>query len=101
MPVRDQATRWNSWFEMLDRVLCHIKPAIMQTVAEEPNLSNKVILADEWQILLYIRDFLQSFYDTTKTTERRLATLDKVLPSLNFMAIKFEEVIDKYDDYLL
>ena len=84
---------------MPDRVLCCIKPAIMQTAAEESDLFKEVITADEWQILLYIRDFLQSFYDTMKVIKRRLATLDKVLPSLDFMAIKFEKVIEKYEDH--
>ena len=58
MPVRDQATRWNFWFETLDRVFCYIKQAIMQTAAEESDLSKEIITADEWQILLHIRDFL-------------------------------------------
>ena len=58
MSIRDQSTKWNSSFEMLDCALCYIEPAIIQTVAEESDLSNEVITADEWQILLYIRDFL-------------------------------------------
>ena len=97
MPVRDQATRWNSWFEMLDCILYHIKQVIIQTVAEESLLSSEVISANKWQTLFYIRDFLQSFYDTIKATEGRHATLDKVFLSLDFMAIKFEEAIEKYN----
>ena len=35
MPRRDQGTRWNSWYEMIDQVLQDIKPQILQLLAEE------------------------------------------------------------------
>ena len=91
MPRRDNSTRWNSWYEMIDRAIRHLKQPIIRTVYEEPALSKDALTHDDWRILTDIRDFLQAFYDTTKATEGRKATLEMVLPSLDFMVQRFEE----------
>ena len=96
MPRRDQGTRWNSWYEMINRVLEKIKPQIQSLLAEEAELKDDNLTPDDWEVLLFVRDFLASFYDTTKATEGRKATLDRVLPSLDFMAFQFTEAIQKY-----
>ena len=100
MPRRDQGVRWNSWYQMIDRALTKIKTPIIQLLAEEPGLQSDHLSSDDWQTLTNIRDFLASFYDTTKATEGRHATLDKVLPSLEFMAVQFDLALEKYDDDL-
>ncbi len=99
MPRRDQSTRWNSWYEMIDRALRQIKQPLIHLLSEEPALTKDNLSSDDWQTSTYIRDFLASFYDTTKATEGRHATLDKVIPSLDFMAIQFEQALKKYNDH--
>ena len=99
MPRRDNSTRWNSWYEMIDRAIRHLKTLILQTVHEEPSLTNNSLSHSNWLILTNIRDFLQAFYDTTKATKGRRASLDLVLPSLDFLVTKFEEAKETYADH--
>ncbi len=98
MPRRDNGTRWNSWYEMLDRAI-RLKAALVQTVHNEDALAKDSLSSTDWRTLSQIRDFLQGFYDTTKATEGRQATLDQVLPSLNFIVLKFERALFTYRDH--
>jgi len=100
MPRRDNGTRWNSWYEMLERAIHQLKTPLIQTITENKGLNKDSLTSSDWRTLTKIRDFLQGFYDTTKATEGRKATLDKVLPSLDFMVIKFEQAIKTYADDL-
>lgn len=90
MPHRDNGTRWNSWYEMLDWAIRKIKPEIITLTHEEPDLSNDLLSAEDWKTLVHIRDFLKGFYDTTKVTESKAATLDRVLPTMDFLIERFE-----------
>ncbi len=83
---------------MLNRAINHLKNPILQIIYEEIGLTKDNLLYTKWQLLTHIRDFLKGFYNTTKATKGRKATLNKVLPSLNFMAIKFEVVIKQFRD---
>ena len=96
MPRRDNSTRWNSWYEMIDRAIRYLKSSIIQTVYETPALSKDALAHNDWHTLTNVRDFLQAFYDTTKATEGRKATLEMVLPSLDFMIIRLEEAKTTY-----
>ena len=98
LPIRDNSTRWNSWYEMLDRAMKKLKIPLQRICAEESGLAQDILSPDDWQTLSNIRDFLQAFYDTTKATEGRKATLDRVLPSLDFMVSRIEEAADTYEN---
>ena len=39
MPRRDNGTRWNSWYEMVDWSIRHLKPAIIAVTNEESDLA--------------------------------------------------------------
>ena len=69
MPRRDNGTRWNSWYEMLELSIERLKQAIIAVTSEESDLTKNIITADEWKTLDHIWDFLQNFYDATKATE--------------------------------
>ena len=97
MPLRNNKIRWNPWCLMLDQAITHLKTPILQTVHEEPGLAKDFLSHTDWLTLTNIRDFLQAFYHTTKATEGRRATLDMVLPSLDFLALRFEQAIEKYE----
>ena len=99
MPHRDNGTRWNSWFDMLDWSLSRIKPAIITLTSEEGALTNDLLAADEWITLQHIRDFLRPFQQVTKATEGRRATLDEALPTMDFLAETFEEASTTYGDH--
>ena len=99
MPHRDNGTRWNSWFDMLDWSLSKIRTAIITVTNNEPALSKDLLGAEEWVTLQHIRDFLHPFQQVTKATEGRRATLDQVLPSMDFLAETFENATEKYRDH--
>ena len=44
-----------------------------------------------------IRDFLLPFHDATKASEGRSATLDRVLPTMDFLLEVFEEGLGRYE----
>lgn len=100
MPRRDNGTRWNSWYEMLHWSIKRIKAAIVAVTNEEPDLAKDLLTAEEWRTLDYIRDFLQNFYDATKATEGREATLARVLPTMDFLADVFEDAIEEFKDHV-
>ena len=99
MPRRDNGTRWNSWYEMLDWSIKRLKPAIIAVTNEESDLAKDLLTAEEWKTLDYIRDFLQNFYDATKATEGHGATLKEVLSTLDFLADIFEDAIVEFADH--
>jgi len=61
MPRRDNGTRWNSWYEMLDRAI-RLKAALVQTVHNEDALAKDSLSSTDWRTLSQIRDFLQVLY---------------------------------------
>ena len=99
MPRRDNGTRWNSWYLMLDWAITRIKGAIVTVTSEESNLEKDQLTAEEWRTLVNIRDFLQSFYDATKATEGHQVTLEQVIPTMDFLAAAFEDAIDEFADH--
>lgn len=46
--------------------------------------------AINWKTLTSIRDFLKNFYDATKATEDRNATIDSVFLAMDFLLEMFE-----------
>ena len=99
MPHRDNGTRWNSWYEMLNWAIEKIKPAILRFTWETPALAKDQLSADDWKMLVDIRDFLLRFYDVIKATEGRKATLDRVLPLMDFMLECFEKAAVQFIDH--
>ncbi|MCJ1462693.1 hypothetical protein MMC07_001296 [Pseudocyphellaria aurata] len=97
VPHRDNKTRWNSWYNMLDWAMNKIKPSIIPVSSEEAGLAQDVLTAEEWKTQGHIRNFLRSFFDATKATEGRSAGLDELLPTMDFMTERFEEAIDRFD----
>ncbi len=90
MPKRDHRVRWNSWFIMLDWSINRIKPFLQSFIGDDPDLSDDILTASDWRTLTSMRNFLEPFFQITKYTEGRHATIDRVLPSLDFL-------FDRYD----
>lgn len=96
LPRRDNATRWNSWYNMLDWSISKIYSAIVAFCAEEDELKDDLLTPADWRNLQAIRDFLQCFYDATKALEGRKVTLEHFLPSLEFLIHEFEKAIEQH-----
>ena len=90
MPKRDHRVRWNSWYIMLDWSIDRIKPFLQSYIGDDPDLSNDILTASDWRTLTSMRDFLQPFFQITKYTEGRNATINRVLPSLDFLLDRYE-----------
>ena len=99
IPRRDNGTRWNSWFYMLDWAIQKIKQPIITTIMEEPDLSKDLLNAEDWSILQHIRNFLLNFHHAIKATEGRCATLDGVLPTMDFLLEVFIEGTETYRNH--
>ena len=97
MSRRDNSTRWNSWYEMMDWATRRIKQAIISYTSEEPDLADDTLLASDWRTINNICSFLRNFHDATKTTEGWQATLNIVLPTMDFSIECFEDEIRRFD----
>jgi hypothetical protein len=87
---------------MLDWSIDRIKPFLQSFIGDDPDLSDDILTASDWRTLTSMRDFLQPFFQVTKYTEGRHATINKVLPSLDFLLIRYElgAVSHTADDFM-
>ncbi|MDI1492711.1 MAG: hypothetical protein OHK93_004493 [Ramalina farinacea] len=69
-----------------------------QSIANEDELGDDMLTADDWKTLTSIRDFLSVFYEVTKSTENNVATAELVLSAMDFMLDHFDNSIDQYTD---
>ena len=93
--VRDNSTRWNSWYAMI-RTATKLKTAINLFCHQYQENSDDLLSEKDWQALQRLQDFLLFFYDATTGTEGRNATIDRVLPTMDFLLEQFEAAKEKY-----
>ncbi|KAL7940113.1 hypothetical protein V8C42DRAFT_338502 [Trichoderma barbatum] len=79
--VRDNSTRWNSWYAMI-RTATKLKTAINLFCHQYQENSDDLLSEKDWQDLQKLQDFLLFFYDATTGTEGRNATIDRVVTTL-------------------
>lgn len=88
----DCPTRWNSTYDMFDRILS-IKESIIATLAVLGNSELNCLNSEEWILLEYARDILKIFYDVTvEISADKYVTLSKEIifvNSLNKYVSKF------------
>lgn len=100
--ARDNKTRWNSWEKALKIATAHpcyeaIKLYFEEYVDDDCRFDQ---LSDEdWELLREIQTFLQSITETTKALESNSATLDNVLPAMDFILSKFEAGKAQFKDH--
>ena len=61
-------------------------------------MQDDTLSAFDWQLLPQIRDFLQAFYEATKAFEGQTATIDRVLPTRDFLLEKYEQDAEEFQD---
>ena len=94
---RDNSTRWNSWYKMINTAI-QLKNAVGLFCMQHQNDQLDLLSSDEWQDLEKLQSFLLFFYDATLSTESRGATVDRVLPTMDFLLEQFEEGKNQYKD---
>ena len=75
-----------------------VKQAIQVYCFEEAELQLNTLSVQEWLDLADIRDFLQTFHDTTKATEGRLHGIDWVISIMNFLFNHYEKSMNKWSN---
>ena len=70
---------------MLDCAIDKIRPAMIIFCSDKEGLKDDQLLALDWKNLQAIRDFLRFFHHATKAIEGRDATLEFLLPSMEFL----------------
>ena len=96
---RDNATRWNSWFMMLQMAW-----ALRDVIDEFITLHGTVDLEKdrltdmEWHTIHVIKDFLEKLSMSTKACESHESTLDLTLPSTDYILALFERMKTEYKD---
>ena len=96
--VRDQQTRWNSWFAMIDRALQpDLKIAIdLYCFHYKADAQLDTLTTEDWIRLEHIHEVLQAFQEATLAAEGRMATLERVLPAMDYLLDHLEQQKIKY-----
>jgi len=98
MIPRDNDTRWNSWYFMLDISLKKRKE-IMNFIDEFfEEIKEDYLQPDDWATLREYHSFLKPFYQITKLTEGDKSTLDEVLISMDFLVKHLNKALKQYKD---
>lgn len=96
---RDNKTRWNSWYTMIERALKpNVKAAIRSYCGETPDLENDTLSRDDWKTLADIYDILKPFLHTTKATEGSNHSIDRIIPSFDYLLNHYEACVINYKD---
>jgi len=99
--ARDNLTRWNSWYMMISTAI-QLKSALKLFCLYYKEVHLDVLLEKDWDDLAKLQSFLLYFYDATLSTESRRATIDRVLPTMDFLLKQFEagKILYKDDKYM-
>jgi hypothetical protein len=83
---RDNNTRWNSWYKMVEWVF---KPKVRQGItifcAQEPALQEDTLTLSDWVTLTEIYKFLEPFHDATMANEGIRNSISDVLPTMDYL----------------
>ncbi|KFY09634.1 hypothetical protein V491_08054, partial [Pseudogymnoascus sp. VKM F-3775] len=88
---RDNSMRWNSWYHMIDAAIDEtMRPAIIHFCTKYDDLSEQFLSYYNWQILSTFHRFLKYFDIATGKTQGYYATVDRVLPTMEYILEKLE-----------
>ena len=84
--LRDNDTRWNSWYKMVERALRpKVRQAITVFCAQEPALQEDVLTPSDWVTLAETHKFLEPFHDATIANEGVRNSISDVLPTMDYL----------------
>ena len=93
--LRDNSTRWHSYYDMCARALL-LKWPLIQLLQTEPGLSKNHLSPEDWGYLENLTKFLEPFRDATKSNEGVEDSIDRILPSMEFLISHLEGAMDEY-----
>jgi hypothetical protein len=84
--LRDNDTRWNSWYKMVERALRpKVRQAITVFCAQEPALQEDVLTPSDRVTLAETHKFLEPFHDATIANEGVRNSISDVLPTMDYL----------------
>lgn len=93
--ARDNSTRWNSWYAMISTAI-KLKTATNLFCHQYQENNDDLLSEKDWQDLQKLHDFLLFFHDATAATEGHAATIERVLPTMDFLLEQFETAKETY-----
>lgn len=93
--IQDVSTRWNSTYEMMERIL-ELKGPIAELLTE-PGMSAKIGVVDSstWQVLGEAVDVLQPLYEGTKELSgEKITTGSKAIPLTKMLMMRYTFIIE-------
>ncbi|KAM3450012.1 hypothetical protein NHJ6243_009878 [Beauveria neobassiana] len=92
---RDNDTRWNSWYQMVERALRpKVRQAITVFCAQEAALQEDALAPSDWVTLAEIHKFLEPFHDATMANEGVQNSIADVLPTMDYLLHHIEAARD-------
>ncbi|KAL5585705.1 hypothetical protein FOVSG1_013397 [Fusarium oxysporum f. sp. vasinfectum] len=83
---RDNDTRWNSWYKMVEWALrSKVRQAITIFCAQEPALQEDILTPSDWATLTETCKFLEPFQDATMANEGNRNSICDVLPTMDYL----------------
>jgi len=97
--VRDNDTRWNSWFSMISTAI-NLRDAIDQYCASYPenSIRRDTLSEEDWEVLGEVKGFLEKLSMATKAIESSNSCIDIVIPVMEYILKQFETEKVKHTD---
>lgn len=98
----DNATRWNSWYRLLDNLLRYQTRVKQFLIEHDRELQDDILLASEWEFIERTHRFLQPFASATLLAEGARSTLSQSLSIMDVLLRQYEKykVSDSTSAYL-
>jgi hypothetical protein len=88
--VRDNKTRWNSWYHMIHQALILRHAIDVYCAQTRQELIADALTNEDWIALQHIHQHLKFFHQATLATEGQYATIERVLSTMEFLLEKLE-----------
>lgn len=92
----DNATRWSSWFKLIDNVLKRQTQIKAFMVDHEQALEGIKLTADDWDLLHKAHAFLQPFDGLTRYVEGATSSISQVLLAMDALLKHYEQQKEIY-----
>ncbi|KAG0075100.1 hypothetical protein BGZ93_004320, partial [Podila epicladia] len=92
--IRDNSTRWNSTFAMVDQALT-LRPAYQSMCQNEPMLAGYILEDDEWTYLTKLSHVLKEFNTMTVAVSASVG-----FPTINRAMTVYNLLIDGLEDFI-
>lgn len=93
--VRDNATRWHSYYDMCQRSL-ECRTALSELISTEVDLEAEYLSYTDWENISALVKFLGPYRHATKANEGLFDCIDRVLPGMEYLLEHHERAREQY-----